>query len=107
MPHPGQPDTRATRTVEVAAQVAAGLSLLVFWLNFPLAGLTAVIGLALAGLGARKGADRPAILYRWVGAICLVVLVAVAVRWYLSTPVEYVIDQHVRPGEPIPEHAKS
>ncbi|WP_205831254.1 MULTISPECIES: hypothetical protein, partial [unclassified Microbispora] len=33
--------------------------------------------------------------------------VAVAVRWYLGTPVEYVIDQHVRPGEPIPERAKS
>ncbi|GAB3158496.1 hypothetical protein GCM10027161_64620 [Microbispora hainanensis] len=102
MPRLGQPDVRTTHTVELAAQVAAGLSLLMFWLNFPLAGLAAVIGLALAGLRARKGADQPIILYRWVVAICLVVLVAVAVRWCLSTPVEYLIDQRLRSGEPIP-----
>ncbi|MFF3669660.1 hypothetical protein [Microtetraspora malaysiensis] len=93
---------RATHALEMAAQVAAGLSLLGLWINFVLAGPIAMIGLVLAGIGVKGNVNRMSISYRWVAAVCLIVLVVVAIRWYLSTPVEYVVDRTARLGDAIP-----
>ncbi|MGW2147265.1 hypothetical protein ACWCOT_23390 [Nonomuraea bangladeshensis] len=96
---------RAKRAVKVVAQIAAGAGLLMFWVNFILAAPLALIGLVLALIETRRNAGRTSIYSRWVTAICLVVLVAVAIRWYLSSPMEYVINPAPRPGDPIPEPA--
>ncbi len=102
MSRTGKPNGRVTPSLAVTAHIAAGFSLFVFWFNFVLAGLIAVIGLVLAGMAAKKKTDRTGVSNRGVAAVCVIVLVAVAIRWYLSTPVEYVIDNTPRPGDPIP-----
>ncbi|WP_460783856.1 hypothetical protein [Nonomuraea fastidiosa] len=90
--------------MSTTAQIAAGGSLLMFWLNGILAALLALIGLVLALIEMRRNADHSTHL-RWVVAICLITLAVVAIRWHLSTPMEFVIDPTPRPGDPIPEPA--
>ncbi|GGO83263.1 hypothetical protein [Nonomuraea cavernae] len=73
-----------------------------FWINMIVAALLALIGLVLVVIETRRNTCRTTVHLRWVTGICLLTLAAVAIRWHLSTPVEYVVDPTPRPGDPIP-----
>lgn len=105
MPRPRVTDRQAKRAVTSVAQVAAGAGLLMLWLNFVLAALLALIGLVLALIGTRRSTSHDRTRFRWVTTVCVIVLAAVAIRWYLSTPVEYVVDPTPQQGDPIPQPA--
>ncbi|MEV4105740.1 hypothetical protein AB0J42_36335 [Nonomuraea sp. NPDC049649] len=89
--------------MRVFAQVAAGAGVLTFWLNFVVAALLALIGLTLALIEAGRNTGHIRSYFRAVATVCVIVLVAVAIRWYLSTPVEYVVDPTPQPGDPVLE----
>lgn len=103
MSRPNAADTQANRVMRVFAQVAAGAGVLTFWLNFVVAALLASIGLTLALIGAGRNTGHTRSYFRAVATVCVIVLVAVAVRWYLSTPVEYVVESTPQPGDPVLE----